>query len=57
MAQLGHSFFFVAAGIIVVTVNLILIFTAIMMERREKRIARSLDPAYDEKVQGSIMLY
>lgn len=57
LSELGFSFYLIVIGIAVVILNLSLIFTAIALERRDTRIARSLDPAYDEKIQGAIMLY
>lgn len=57
MAQMGHSFYFVITGILVVLINLILLFTAVHLERIERNRGRHDDPSYDEKMQGAIMLY
>lgn len=57
MAQMGHSFYFVIAGFLVVLVNIILLFTAVHLERIERNRGRNDDPSYDEKMQGAIMLY
>lgn len=38
-------------------INIGLLVAAVNMERRERRIARHDDPAFDEKAQGAIMLY
>lgn len=57
LASLGHSFYFILVGIIIVFINIGLLVAAVNMERRERRKARHDDPAYDEKAQGAIMLY
>lgn len=57
MAYLGHSFYFVVAGIVIVLINLTLLFMAVRLERKERMRGRHDDPAYDEKMQGAIMLY
>lgn len=57
MSQLGHSFYFVAAAILIVCGNLVLLSWAVRLERQERRRLQHDDPAYDEKQQGAIMLY
>lgn len=54
LTSLGFSFYFVVIGIILVTINLILLFTAINYERKDRR---HNEPSYDEKTVGAIMLY
>lgn len=54
MASLGHSFYFVVGGTVLALVNVTVLATAIRLERRYRR---KLEPDYDEKTQGAIMLY
>lgn len=56
MSRLGHSFYFIVAGILLVFINITFLCIAVRVERQERR-ARHDDPAYDEKQQGAIMLY
>lgn len=56
MSWLGHSFYFVLAGVLVVIVNLVILYIVIRMERKERRPIRREDPV-DEKMVGAIMLY
>lgn len=55
MAFLGHSFYLVVLGILVVLVNIIVLVVAYRMEKRERRPIS--DVPYDEKMAGAIMLY
>uniref|UniRef100_U5ER10 Putative conserved plasma membrane protein n=1 Tax=Corethrella appendiculata TaxID=1370023 RepID=U5ER10_9DIPT len=54
-ASLGHSFYFIVAGIVIVTINIILLSCAVKHERRVR--TRVFDTPTDEKTQGAIMLY
>lgn len=56
MSWLGHSFYFVVAGVLVVIVNLVILYIVIRIERKERRPIRREDPV-DEKMVGAIMLY
>lgn len=55
MSKLGHSFYLVVVGILVVIVNIVILVIAYRMEKRERRPV-SQEP-YDEKMAGAIMLY
>lgn len=56
LASLGHSFYLVVTGIVIVTINLIILCAVVSMERKERRPIRREDPV-DEKMVGAIMLY
>lgn len=56
LSSLGHSFYLLVIGIIIVTVNLIILCMVVSMERKERRPIRREDPV-DEKMVGAIMLY
>lgn len=55
LAQLGHSFFLVLAGIILVVINLIILCVVVSLERKERRTVH--EEPVDEKMAGAIMLY
>lgn len=55
MAYLGHSFYLVVFGILVVAVNIVVLTIAYRMEKRERRPVSEVP--YDEKMAGAIMLY
>lgn len=55
LTMLGSSFYFIAGGIALVVINLILLIVAVRLERWEKK--KFLNPTTDDKTQGAIMLY
>lgn len=55
MSKLGHSFYLVVVGIVVVIVNIAILIVAHRMEKRERRPVN--EEPYDEKMAGAIMLY
>lgn len=55
LAQLGHSFFLVLAGVIIVIINLIILCVVVSWERKERRTVH--EEPVDEKMAGAIMLY
>ncbi|KFB46252.1 AGAP004587-PA-like protein [Anopheles sinensis] len=55
LTMLGSSFYFIAGGIALVLINLILLIVAVRLERWEKQ--KFLNPTTDDKTQGAIMLY
>lgn len=55
MSQLGHSFYLVIVGILVVIANIVVLVIAYRMEKRERRPVH--EEPYDEKMAGAIMLY
>lgn len=55
LSQLGHSFYLVVVGTLVVFINIIILVIAFRMEKRERRPVN--EEPYDEKMAGAIMLY
>lgn len=55
LSDFGHSFYFVAVGILFVIVNLVILVVVLVMEKKERRPVRQ-EPV-DEKAAGAIMLY
>lgn len=55
LSTFGHSFYFVAAAILFVIINLMILVIVNRMEKKERRPVRQ-EPI-DEKTAGAIMLY
>lgn len=56
LADLGHSFYFILAGVLFVIINLLILIVVFAMEKRERRFVRRPEPV-EEKSAGAIMLY
>lgn len=54
LARLGSSFYFVAIGFVIALVNIILLISAVVVERRQMRRYQSGD---NDENKGAIMLY
>ena len=57
LAGFGHSFYLLLGAFLVVLCNIIILFTAVHLERKERRHSKMDDAANDDKMQGAIMLY